>query len=225
MRPLQMAASAEQVLSETVALVRECLADGKLDASEILRIGVFVAQKANALREMSGPQKKEFVLKAVQKAIETAVPAEQREQVGYTTALQVLPTVLDIAVAAAHGKLALQRVSVGCLAGCFAGLWSKRGNPAAAAAAVKAAALVVREPAVLEAVAVPPKSASPESAPEPPKDMTPPKESPKEPSPQASAEEAPLEIRRPEVAVEESPSSAIAALVQLTPVAEDRPSE
>ncbi len=221
----QMATS-EQVLSETVALVRECLADGKLDASEILRIGVFVAQKANVLRGLTGPQKKEFVLKAVQKALESAVPAERREQVGYTTALQVLPTVLDIAVAAAHGKLALKRVSADCLVGCFGGLWRLRAQPAAAAQLVVrevASAVVepVRKPEpVPETKSTPPSDASPESVPQP-KDESPPKESPKEPSPQASAEEAPLEIRPPEAVVEESPSTATEE-AHLTPVAEEQ---
>jgi hypothetical protein len=218
--PRQMATS-EQVLSETVALVRECLADGKLDASEILRVGVFVAQKANAFRDMSGPKKKEFVLEAVKKALETAVPAERREQVGYTTALQVLPTVLDIAVAAAHGKLALKRVSAGCLAGCFGGLWGLRAQPAAAAQlVVREVASVVMEPEPKpELKAIPPSDANPEAVP-PPKDESPLKESPKEPTPQASVEEAPLEIRPPEAASEESPSIAIEAS-RLTPVAEE----
>ncbi len=213
----------DSFVSEASALVRECLADGKLDASEILRIGVFAAQKVNALKALSGPEKKTLVLEVVKKAVEAVVPAERREQVGYTAALQVLPTVLDIAVAAAHGKLALrrvrERVSVGCLVGCFSGLWARRADPAAAAAA---AALTLRE-TVLEPVAAPqaapaaeppvpketPESASPPPAePQATTEASPPKESPKEPSPQASAEAPRPEIRPPEVAGTEPPSSA-----------------
>ena len=208
--------AAAQVVSEATALVRECLADGKLDAGEILRIGIFVAEKVNVVKGLTGPEKKEFVLEVLKKAVEAAVPAEQREQAGYTAAIQVLPTVLDIAVAAAHGKVALQRVrervSVGCLVGCLSGLWGKRENPAAALAAAAAA---VRD-AVVEPVAVVPApvpvvpDASQESVPAAleQKDTSPQTESPKEPSPQASAEAPPLESRPPEVPVIELPNTA-----------------
>lgn len=199
-------------VSEASALLKECLSDGKLDAGEILRIGVFVAQKANAVKGLSGQQKKELVVETVKKALKVAVPAAQREQVGYTAALQVLPTVLDIAVAAANGKVALQkvreRVSLSCLLGCFSGM--KNGQPAA----VELALRTVVEPAVApEPVAVaPPVAASPEETVKPDtKEESPQKESPKEPTPLASIEESPQEIRPPEDAAKESPSSATPA--------------
>lgn len=228
MRLEQMAAAA--VVSEATALVRECLADGKLDAGEILRIGIFVAQKVNVLKGLSGPEKKAFVLDVVQKAAEAAIPAERREQVGYTAALQVLPTVLDIAVAAAHGKIALQRVrervSADCLVGCLSGLWSRREKPAEVLAA---AALAVREAVVEPSPApAPPKSPSQESATAPApvdKDVSPPQESPKESSPQASAEAPPLESRPPEPAAIELPNTATETLAPVPEEPSPQPSE
>ncbi len=236
MRLEQMAAAA--VVSEATALVKECLADGKLDAGEILRIGIFVAQKVNVLKGLTGPEKKAFVLDVVQKAAEAAIPAERREQVGYTAALQVLPTVLDIAVAAAHGKIALQRVrervSVDCVLGCLSGLWSRREKPADVLAA---AVLAVREAVVEPSPApAPPKSASQESAtgsapasaaaPAPvDKDASPPQESPKESSPQASAEAPPLESRPPEPAAIELPNTATETLAPVPEEPSPQPSE
>lgn len=221
--------AAAQVVSEATALVRECLADGKLDAGEILRIGIFVAEKVNAVKGLTGPEKKEFVLEVLKKAVEAAVPAEQREQVGYIAAIQVLPTVLDIAVAAAHGKVALQRVrervSVGCLVGCFSGLWGKRENPAAALAAAAAAVRdAVVEPVPVAAAAaapVPVPNASQESGPAAleQKDVSPQTESPKEPNPQASAEASPVESRPPEVPVIELPNTATEHQTPAAPLA------
>lgn len=201
MRLQQMpsAENSDAALLEAIVLVRECLSDGTLDASEILRIGVFAAQKVNSLRGLTGPEKKALVLALVRKAVEAAVPAEQHESVGYTTALQVLPTVLDIAVAAAHGKLALQRVvrqrvSLSCLFGCFSSLWSRKSKPSAIVEAIPAETL---ESANREVDPLPETS-----------NESPLKEYPKESSPLASAVIAPLECRLPEVASEESPSSA-----------------
>ena len=225
-----MAAAA--VVSEATALVRECLADGKLDAGEILRIGIFVAQKVNVVKGLSGPEKKAFVLEAVRKAAEAAIPAEQREQVGYTAALQVLPTVLDIAVAAAHGKIALQRVrervSVDCLVGCFSGLFAKREKPADVLAT---AVLAIREAVVEPSPApAPPKSASQESATGSAaapvdKDASPPQEPPKEPSPQASDEAPPLESRLPEPVAIELPNTATETLAPVPEEPSPQPSE
>ena len=101
----------EDLALEVKDLVKSCLADGKLDSGEILRIGVFVAEKANGFLGMSGVEKKAFVLRVVKEAVVAAVPPEQVEKVGSTAALSVLPAVLDIAIQAARGKFALEKVS------------------------------------------------------------------------------------------------------------------
>jgi hypothetical protein len=197
------------VVDAAAALVKECLADGRLDAGEILRIGIFVAEKVNAVKGLSGPEKKVLVLALLQKAVEAAVPVEQREQVGYTVAVQVLPAVLDIAVAAAHGKVALQRVHVGCVWNCLSSLWARRETPVAALALVSKTALELPTHEVPNLESAPPLET---------KDTTLLKESPKEPSPQASPEESPLEIRPPEAAAIELPNT---ATLTLAPVLEE----
>lgn len=197
------------VVDAAAALVKECLADGRLDAGEILRIGIFVAEKVNAVKGLSGPEKKVLVLALLQKAVEAAVPVEQREQVGYTVAVQVLPAVLDIAVAAAHGKVALQRVHVGCVWNCLSSLWARRETPVAALALVSKTALELPTREVPNLESAPPLET---------KDTTLLKESPKEPSPQASPEESPLEIRPPEAAAIELPNT---ATLTLAPVLEE----
>ena len=114
----------EDVLAkELKSLVAECFADGKLDSGEILKIGVFAAQKVNVLEGLSGDAKKHLVLKSVDMALRTALPRAQYEKVGSKFALQILPVVLDIAVSAANGKLALGKPTpegiLSCLLSCM----------------------------------------------------------------------------------------------------------
>lgn len=185
------------VIDDVIALLKESLADGHLDAGEVLKIAMKVAEKASALSGLSGEEKKAIVIHVVEKAIREAVPAEQAEQVGSTVALQVLPAVLDIAVAAARGRLALQaavkqKVSLGCLVDCFAGLFGRKTPQA-------------KEPEPLpesptqESVAPPP-VAQPEPSPE--------KETPAEPTAPASPEAPPQESRPAEETETQLPSTA-----------------
>jgi hypothetical protein len=181
-------------LEDVAALLQVSFVDGRLDAGEVLKIAMKVAEKANRLDGLSGAEKKMLVLAAMEQAVRLTVPAEQAEQV-VSTALQVLPAVLDIAVAAARGRLALeasvkQKVSLGCLVDCFAGLFGSRSAPSA------------QEPASLKihAAAVPaaPRPASPESANPPPTaqpESAPLQETPEEPTPEASPEAPPVESR------------------------------
>lgn len=186
-------------LDDVAALLKEALADGRLDTGEVLKIAMKVAEKANRLAGLSGSEKRVLVLAAVEQAVRLTVPPEQAEQV-VSTVLQVLPAVLDIAVAAARGRLALeaavkQKVSADCLAACFAGLFGSRKVPLSAQepASVPSAPAVVQKP-----VAVP-QPATPESANPPPiaqPEAAPLQETSKEPTPEASPE-APLAVSHP----------------------------
>jgi hypothetical protein len=192
-------------LDDVAALLKESFADGRLDAGEVLKIAMKVAEKANRLAGLSGAEKKVLVLAAVEQAVRAAVPAAQAEQ-AVSTALQVLPAVLDIAVAAARGRLALetavkQKVSLGCLVDCFAGLFGSRKAPLSAkepVASLHAAPVApAPAPAPKEAPAAP-QPATPESATPPPTaqpEPAPQQETPEEPTPEASPEVPPVESR------------------------------
>ena len=148
----------EAITKEVKELVTSCLADGKLDSGEILRIGVFVAQKVNAVKNLSGEEKKKAVLLLVEEALKSQMSAEQYQQVGSKFALQVLPVVLDIAVGAARGEFSLGKVNsagvLSCLMACFSAAQKDvavspvpQAAPLVAAPLVAAsAALTVRAP-------------------------------------------------------------------------------
>lgn len=198
-------------------LVSEALADGVLDADEVLRIAMFVAEKVNLLQGLSGPERRRLVIRAVELAVKSVVPPEQAEQVGSSVALQVLPSVLDIAVSAARGKIFLGKVakekkwSLACLLGCAGHLWT---------------AIVSRKPeavvAVLQAEVLEPvlsgsanqESGTSSQAPPPAKDadtdVSPAQLSQTEPSQSASVVASPLETRPPEGTDVELPNTAIA---------------
>ena len=83
--------------------IKVCLADGKLNSGELLKIAALVAEKANAIENLSYDDKKDLVLVSVQAALKQQLTQEQFEQVESKFVLQILPVVLDIAFAS-HGK-------------------------------------------------------------------------------------------------------------------------
>jgi hypothetical protein len=204
----------DTLVKDAKALVSDALADGMLDADEVLRIAMFVAEKANVLQGLSGPERRRLVIRAVEVAVKSVVPPEQAEQVGSSVALQVLPSVLDIAVSAARGKISLGKVvetaqkkwSLACLLGCLGHLWTAfvSRKPEAVLAALEAEVLEpvksLSESASLESEVAPPASSDKGDSPAP--------LSQTEPSPVASAVVVPLEIRPPESAVPELPNTA-----------------
>ena len=140
-------------------LMKVCLADGKFDSGEVLKVAALVSSKANEIEHLSDDDKKDLVLAAVQTSLKQLLSPEQFEQAESKFVLQVLPTVLDIALAASHGKdlkesvKAVQRKWFACLS-CSS---AKASSPVApvepsvmCASASNAPAGV--EPAVVEAV-------------------------------------------------------------------------
>lgn len=122
-----MAANSEKLLEETKVLIQDCLADGVVDAGEVLKIGMSVAEKVAKLKVMSVEEKKALALSLVEEALKATLSEEQYRQTG-ALLVQVLPAVLEIAGAASRGELSLgdlARVAksfrwLDCMLGCLA---------------------------------------------------------------------------------------------------------
>ena len=176
----------DAMIADVKRLIKECYADGHLDFGDVLKIAVGVAGKVNGVREMSGADKKAFVLKAVEAGLREVFPGELFEQGESKFVRGILPVVLDIAVSSARGAFALQKpleVATSWFSLCCPVLKAAQkpcltsvAVPAAVAAAVPAVvaavpavvaavpAVVVAAPAVV--VAAPEPAAAEPSAPE-----------------------------------------------------------
>ena len=99
----------DAMIADVKRLIKECYADGHLDFGDVLKIAVGVAGKVNGVREMSGADKKAFVLKAVEAGLREVFPGELFEQGESKFVRGILPVVLDIAVSSARGAFALQK--------------------------------------------------------------------------------------------------------------------
>jgi hypothetical protein len=99
----------DAMIADVKRLIKECYADGHLDFGDVLKIAVGVAGKVNGVREMSGAEKKAFVLKAVEAGLREVFPGELFEQGESKFVRGILPVVLDIAVSSARGAFALQK--------------------------------------------------------------------------------------------------------------------
>jgi hypothetical protein len=96
--------------------------DGKLDTCEIVRVGILLAEKMTVIENLSGKDKKKFVLHAVDVAVKAAVPASQYEAEVSNFVKNILPSMLDMAFDVARGRFSLVKPSASCFAGVFAAL-------------------------------------------------------------------------------------------------------
>ncbi len=116
---------AEQLLRELVHDAADVLSDGKVTFGEVVRLGGSLAGKANRFAQISGQQKQELVIRAVDVALKqvlalkmTTLPEDQREtfrlkiESAAAFAKETLPAVLDVAVQAARGQLDLRKPEV-----------------------------------------------------------------------------------------------------------------
>jgi hypothetical protein len=116
---------AEQLLRELVHDAADVLSDGKVTFGEVVRLGGSLAGKANRFAQISGRQKQELVIRAVDVALKqvlalkmTTLPEDQREtfrlkiESAAAFAKETLPAVLDVAVQAARGQLDLRKPEV-----------------------------------------------------------------------------------------------------------------
>ncbi len=116
---------AEQLLRELVRDAADVLSDGKVTFGEVVRLGGSLAGKANRFAQISGQQKQELVIRAVDVALKqilalkmATLPEDQREpfrlkiESAAAFAKETLPAVLDVAVQAARGQLDLRKPEV-----------------------------------------------------------------------------------------------------------------
>lgn len=110
-----------ELLNELVGAAAGALGDGKLSFGEVVSLGGVLAGKANQIAHLSGAQKKALVLQVVDLALKKlidAAPEKDKEALSEKVnaagnfAKEVLPSVLDLAVSAARGKLDLRKPDV-----------------------------------------------------------------------------------------------------------------
>jgi hypothetical protein len=95
----------DSLVKETTELLK-----GGHSFGDLVKYGGVLAAKVNTLSGLSGPQKKTLVLEVLEKAVVAALPVEKQDDVR-AFIQQTLPTVLDVAVEAARGKLDLRKPS------------------------------------------------------------------------------------------------------------------
>ena len=115
----------EELLRALVKDAADVLADGEVTFGEVVRLGGSLAGKANQFVQLSGHQKQQLVVKAVEVALEQilalknlTLPEAEREafqtkiKAAASFAKETLPAVLDVAVQAARGQLNLMKPEV-----------------------------------------------------------------------------------------------------------------
>jgi hypothetical protein len=111
------------MLDDLVKEAYDILSDGEVTFGEIVRLGGSLAGKASRFAHLSGHQKQTLVIRVVEVALEkvlkektTSLPEDQRAgfvekiQRAAQFAKETLPSVLDVAVSAAKGKLEISSV-------------------------------------------------------------------------------------------------------------------
>jgi hypothetical protein len=191
----------EALVTETRHAFVIAKSDGKLDAGEVVQIALGVAQKVRGLTALSGPEKKAVVLLTLKKGLEAAggVPefANATEDVKAAAEAQLLgaaAAAIDVAVAAATGKLDLRKPAAwkACLPACLSAtsaLLPKDQELLGQALKLAQASVTPQTEA-----AKPPSEApvdAPPAAPAPEEGKVPETQSAEEPSPAASAPEPP----------------------------------
>ncbi len=150
-------------IADLVALARDALSDGQLTFGEVVLLGGQLAGKVNQYGQLSGSQKQEIVLRALEDGLkqvlaakEKTLPVEELEafrqkvQQAVEFAKSTLPAVLTVAVQAARGNLDLKKVEPEAVAkGCWLAL-----KLALRCAGVQAPEVPPQVKAIVEPVAV-----------------------------------------------------------------------
>jgi hypothetical protein len=116
-------------VGDLVQVARDALADGHLSFGEVVQLGGLLASKVNRFVGLSGQQKQKVVLGVLEKASSDLL-AKRVDDEAYRAKLvaaqefakDVLPSVLDLAVSAAKGRLDLGQVKKSCWSVLRAGL-------------------------------------------------------------------------------------------------------
>jgi len=109
--------SLDQLLLDAKASLASAMLDGKLEIADMTRVAVSLAEKMNDYTNLSGSDKKKYVIHAVDAAVREVIPAAQYAEVESKFVQNVLPSLLDAVVAAARGRFALKKPSVSCFVG------------------------------------------------------------------------------------------------------------
>ena len=116
-------------IGDLVQVAHDALADGHLSFGEVVQLGGLLASKVNRFVGLSGQQKQKVVLGVLEKACSDLL-AKRAEDEAFRAKLvaaqefakDVLPSVLDLAVSAAKGKLDIGQVKKSCWSVLRAGL-------------------------------------------------------------------------------------------------------
>lgn len=108
-------------VGDLVQVAHDALADGHLSFGEVVQLGGLLASKVNRFVGLSGQQKQKIVLGVLEKACSDLL-AKHAEDEAYRVKLvaaqefakDVLPSVLDLAVSVAKGRLDLGQVKKSC---------------------------------------------------------------------------------------------------------------
>lgn len=116
------------VIDDLVKAAYDALADGHVTFGEVVHLGGLLAGKVSRFVQLSGAEKKEVVLAAVEKGLEKVLsekvktlPEGDREtfekkiKSAVEFVKQVLPSVLELVVSVAKGKLEIANVKKTCL--------------------------------------------------------------------------------------------------------------
>jgi hypothetical protein len=108
-------------VGDLVQVARDALADGHLSFGEVVQLGGLLASKVNRFVQISGQQKQKMVLGIVERACSELLEKHSEDEAyrlkivaAQDFAKEVLPSVLDLAVSAAKGKLDLGQVKKSC---------------------------------------------------------------------------------------------------------------
>jgi urocanate hydratase len=85
------------LIEEAKKQISLMMLDGKLDTCEMVRVAVLLAEKMTAIENLSGKEKRKFVLHALDVAVKAAVPASQYEEEVSNFVKNMLPSMLDVA--------------------------------------------------------------------------------------------------------------------------------
>lgn len=199
----------ERIVKEARDVFIVAKTDGKLDAAEIIQIGLTVARGVQKIASLSGAEKKAVVLLALKKGLDAAgglpVIEGATPEVMASVEKQLFAAAeaaVDVAIAVANGKFDLRKPAswkTACLPLCLP-LFSSALAPLAASVPKDQPILQEALSLVAEKAGVPTQESSASSAPVPDaapvEDKTPEQPTEKEPSPEA-------EVPAPPVSVEE----------------------
>ena len=123
-------ASLETLIKETKAAFIIAVADGVLDASEVIQIAVNLSQKIQNIAGLSGSKKKDTLLFIIKKALDAsnginslpglASASKETKQAFEDQLLNAVSGAIEVFISASQGKLNLKATWMACVPSCLA---------------------------------------------------------------------------------------------------------